>query len=429
MRKSLTVGIIAEYNPFHLGHAYQMAEVRNRFPGARIVTAMSGSTVQRGTPAIFDKWTRAELAIRGGANLVLELPFASAARSAQDFARGGVTLLARTGCVDALAFGAECPDLDLLQSIAEAIDSPAFQKKLHEGIAKGESYPAALTDILQTEHGIGRDILTAPNNILAIEYLRALKDYPRIRPIRIPRKGQTHGESSLPDMPDAGAASASAIRHALYAAEQAGSEPDWKALQAFLPAGECSVLRPDFLQGLPRPASLFRTLKLLLTLRNDEFLQTIYGLSGADGLLGRLRKAAAKAASMEEFVRLAASRPYPASRIRRQILYLLLGATDVQIKAMDAAGPLYARVLAFDPSGRILLREMSEHGQLPVLTKTSQWLTTKKRQQSKLTLSEQMLALDTEATELRALAMPGMDARKNDFNTSPRVVSGAPADS
>ncbi|MDY2685067.1 MAG: nucleotidyltransferase family protein [Selenomonadaceae bacterium] len=425
MRKVHTVGIIAEYNPFHCGHAYQLAAVRERFPEARRIAAMSGSIVQRGTPAICDKWTRAEMAVRSGADLVLELPFVFACRSAQDFARGGVSLLAQAGC-DALAFGAECQDLGLLQAIAQRIDTPAFQAQLHETIAAGASYPAALTGILQRDYGADRAVLTAPNNILALEYLRALAHHPEIRPVLIPREGQAHGETALPDPSRAGRASASAIRHALFSAEDAGNEPDWNALRAFLPAGGCDRLRQTFAGGLPRLDRLFRTLKLQLTLRSDEALRGIYGLSAGDGLLGRLRKAATKATAMEDFVHCAASRPYPASRIRRQILYLLLGVTSHRVQAMDAAGPRYARVLAFRQTGRALLQEIVARGSLPVLTKTSQFLTTKKRQQDVLTLSEQMLALDTEATELRALTMPSMDAQPNDFNTSPRVVSSAP---
>ena len=129
-----TVGIIAEYNPFHLGHAYQLAEVRKRLPGAGIIAVISGSLTQRGEPALLDKWERAELAVKGGCDLVLELPLVFACRSAQNFARGGVNLLSRLGVVDTLAFGAETDSLELLEQAAEKIDSPSFQQQLHEKI-------------------------------------------------------------------------------------------------------------------------------------------------------------------------------------------------------------------------------------------------------------------------------------------------------
>lgn len=147
------VGIIAEYNPFHQGHAYQLRaireSVRSRFDDdAAIIAVMSGSFTQRGEAAIFDKWQRADLAVRGGCQLVLELPFLFACRSAQDFARGGVRLLQGLGCVETLSFGAECPELTPLMTAARAIDAPETQAKLHEALRAGASYAKALTTIL-----------------------------------------------------------------------------------------------------------------------------------------------------------------------------------------------------------------------------------------------------------------------------------------
>jgi len=182
-------GIIAEYNPFHNGHRYQLEQIRRVYPGSTIIAVMSGSFVQRGEAALLDKWQRAELAIAGGCDLVLELPFAFACRSAQDFARGGVQLLARLGVIDTLAFGAECSSLTTLTAIATAIDSPAVQTQLHERISAGASYAQALTELTASEARIDASLLHTPNNILAIEYLRALTEYPAIEPLLIPRAG------------------------------------------------------------------------------------------------------------------------------------------------------------------------------------------------------------------------------------------------
>ncbi|MBR0061696.1 MAG: nucleotidyltransferase family protein, partial [Selenomonadaceae bacterium] len=143
----MAVGIIAEYNPFHLGHAYQIAEIK-KFSDAEIVAVMSGSFTQRGSPAILDKWTRARLAVLGGVDLVIELPFVKAVRSAQDFARGGIKLLESLGVVDTLAFGAEVADLEKLKLAAAAFKEKFFTEKLHALMSQGVSYAAAVTKIL-----------------------------------------------------------------------------------------------------------------------------------------------------------------------------------------------------------------------------------------------------------------------------------------
>ena len=143
----MAIGIIAEYNPFHAGHAYQIAAAK-KITGEEVVAVMSGSFTQRGSPAILDKWTRARLAISGGVDLVLELPFVSAVRSAQDFARGGIRLLKNLGVVDTLAFGAEVADLPKLKSAASAFEEKFFAAELRGLMSAGTSYAAAVTKIL-----------------------------------------------------------------------------------------------------------------------------------------------------------------------------------------------------------------------------------------------------------------------------------------
>ena len=168
----MAVGIIAEYNPFHAGHAYQIKKIC----GAEVVAVMSGSFTQRGSPAILDKWTRARLAVIGGVDLVLELPFISAVRSAQDFARGGIRLLESLGVVDTLAFGAEVANLSALKVAASAFEEKCFSDELKRLMSIGTSYAAAVTKILSSVTRLDEKILRQPNTILAIEYLRALPE-------------------------------------------------------------------------------------------------------------------------------------------------------------------------------------------------------------------------------------------------------------
>ena len=238
------VGIIAEYNPFHYGHGFQMEAVRRKYPAAYIVIAMSGSFTQRGAPCILDKWTRACHAVAGGADLVLELPFVYACRSAQDFARGGVSLLSSLGIVTHLAFGTEAEGTSLLSELAAQIDTDPVQMQLREYLGQGCSYAGALTRALTRDTVVSEDLLRAPNNILAIEYLRALQSLaPQILPLGIQRASAQHCDAQL----HAGITSASSIRHALR-----GAPPSWDRIkQSVLP---CTLhdLKEAYMQGMPQ---------------------------------------------------------------------------------------------------------------------------------------------------------------------------------
>ena len=184
-----TVGIVAEYDPFHRGHAWHIAETRRLLGGGAVVCVMSGHWVQRGACAVTDKWTRAAAALMGGADLVLELPTPWAMASAEPFARGAVALLHATGVVDALSFGSEAGKLAPLEGAAAALDAPDYPERLRAALARGLSFPAA-----RQEAAGGAPCLSTPNNNLGVEYLRALRarDSP-IWPTTVPRRGATCG--------------------------------------------------------------------------------------------------------------------------------------------------------------------------------------------------------------------------------------------
>ena len=206
-------GIIAEYNPFHRGHAWHIARTR-RTLGAdtAVVCVMSGHWVQRGECALTDKWSRAALALSGGADLVLELPTPWAMASAESFARGAVGLLAATGVVDVLSFGSETGELAPLRAAAAALDGPDYPERLRAGLARGLSFPAA------RQAAVGAYCLASPNDNLGVEYLRALP--PGMEALTIPRRGAAH------DGPAAGGfASASELRALLRAGRAAEADP------------------------------------------------------------------------------------------------------------------------------------------------------------------------------------------------------------
>lgn len=418
------VGVIAEYNPFHQGHAYQLRAIRQaireRFhDDVAIVAVMSGSFTQRGEAAILDKWQRADLAVRGGCQLVLELPFLFACRSAQDFARGGVRLLQGLGCVDTLAFGAESPDLAPLMEAARVIDAPETQAALHEALRAGASYAKALTAILQEASGLAANLLRQPNNILAIEYLRALRGYaPGIEPLLIARRGAGYHETSLGPL-----ASASAIR-----GELAKAQPDFASLKDSLPEATYAAIRAAFPAEIASTERLFRPLLArLLTMQGRE-LEAIFGLQ--EGLANRLLAKIRQSQTLQELIAGMVTSRYPASRISRIVPHLLLGTGERAAREAAETGPLYARVLAFDEVGRELLHAIKERGTLPLITKISAALNSRERLEGDLTPLQAMLVFDTRATELRALALPDhaplAALHQTDFITSPHFIRNIP---
>lgn len=399
-------GIIAEYNPFHNGHAYQIAKIREHYPDSFIIAVMSGSFTQRGEAAIFDKWTRAKLAVLGGCDLVLELPLVFSCRSAQDFARGGVTLLERLGIVNTLAFGAESSDLAQLQQLAQKMDSAETQATLQAKIKSGLSYASALTAALSEEDNA---LFKMPNNILAIEYLRSLNLlHASIQPLLIPRQGADYHDEAL----NVKNASASAIRQSLYRHDRL------IMLANALPAQVYDTIAQMDLTNLPDMNQLFLCLRYELMQMPLAQLQTLYNVN--EGIEHRLVASAQANSDYESFIHAVTTKRYPASRIRRTLIYLLLQLKQSEVTAFDNAGPLYARVLAVSARGRELLPLIKHNASLPLVTKVGQCLQQKSQRidRKELSLLSQMLCYDTLATDLRNLALLPYNG-KNDWQMSP----------
>ena len=195
----MATGIIAEYNPFHNGHKYMLKQIGEQFPQEPIIICLSGSITQRGEMALLDKWTRAKLAVLGGANLVIELPAAFACRSAKAFGQGGTTLLTATGVVDRLAFGTEYPDLAQLKKAA-SFEPDVYSKELQQLLQQGLSYGAAITTLMSEKLHLPEAMLYEPNTILALEYLRSLgklqkQGQPVPKPWTVRRQGAGHGDT------------------------------------------------------------------------------------------------------------------------------------------------------------------------------------------------------------------------------------------
>lgn len=339
------VGIVCEYNPFHLGHEKQLRMARERLGGSTpVVCLMSGNFVQRGAPALFDKTVRARAAVECGASLVLELPVTCALSSAEGFARGAVEIFDRLGAVDTLCFGSETGDAAALVRAAEAMTAPVFTQALRLALTDGLSYPAARQRALEETLGDGA-LLTSPNDILAAEYCKALFERrSRIRPLAVRREGGYHDET-----PDAENPSATAVRASLLRGEgwrqlvpEAAAAVYDGAARYTLASGERAVLAR--LRGMPEA----------------EWAQLPFG---SEGLWSKLRRAVQTEHSVEDILCTAKSKRYPRTRLQRMLMCGYLGITQA-----DLARPrTYVRVLAFDERGRALLRRMRQSAAICVI--------------------------------------------------------------
>ncbi len=333
-------GIICEYNPLHLGHRKQLEYVRAGAPDGGIVCLMSGSFVQRGAPAIVNKMVRAEAAVRCGADLVLELPTTCALSSAEGFAQGGVEILAPF--CDALCFGAETSDTDTLMALAKALCTEEFSRFLKAELETGLSFPAARQRALDAM-GLDGALLALPNNILAVEYCKAiLAGNHALKPVVIHRQGDYHDETPDKDDP-----SATAIRRLM---EQEG---DWAP---YIPPEAVSCFENA---ALHRTAYAERAiLSRLRTMTEEEFEALPYG---SEGLWRKLMHNARKEATLEAVLEATKSKRYTRTRLDRMVLCAFLGISR-QLLASPAP---YVRVLAFNDKGRQILKAARRSGNFP----------------------------------------------------------------
>ena len=328
------VGIVAEYNPFHVGHAFHLAETRRRLGECTAVAVMSGHFVQRGECAVLDKWARARLALEGGADLVLELPTVWAAASAERFAWGAVSILKEAGA-DAISFGSESGDACGLNAVAVCLDRPEFSAALRRFLDQGMPFAAcrqaAVRELLGEELAA---LLDGPNDNLAVEYLKAARHLgwePEV--VAVPRRGALHDGGDHPECP-----SASYLRERILSGELEAENP------ASMTAGERWMLAA--LRGMDEGG--FAALP-----------------DCGEGLSHRLYRAVRQGRTLEEVYGLTKTKRYAHARIRRAALWGALGLRESD--RPDA--PLWLRVLGAGERGRALLRELKKTARLPVITR------------------------------------------------------------
>lgn len=349
-------GIVAEYNPFHSGHAHQIACTRTVLgEDGAVIAAMSGNWVQQADCAIADKWTRARLALMGGADLVVELPTVWASSTAESFARGAVGILHACGVVDVLSFGGESVNIDGLKQVAACLDSAEYQQQVSTLVTEGMTFAACRQQAVETLLGkeLGQ-LLATPNNNLGVEYIRALNQLgSTIRPMVVLREGAAHNSLGQKQTH----ISATQIRAELMAGR-------WAEVQPYLTAEGCAVLKEGAF-GLPSTERVERAMLARLRTMTAADWAALPDSGEAEGLPQRLERAGHTCTTVEEFLELAKTKRYTRARLSRLLLWAYLGLTAAHVPA----APPYIRVLGFNERGREVLRQMKDRAALPVITK------------------------------------------------------------
>lgn len=349
----MVAGIVCEYNPFHNGHLYQLKMTKAAGADA-IVCVMSGNFVQRGECAFLDKWKRAEIAVRSGADAVIDLPVPWAVSSAENFASGSVYLLKQFG-VDTLCFGSETDDREKLLFAADSTDNEAVGEILKSKMSAGASYPNALYDAVNEIYGKETaDIIASPNSTLAVEYLRQMKKYGISDFIPVKRMGADHDSRDV----NGCFMSASAIRASLIN----GKKDEMRAFLGDIPS---DILFAAFDEGTAYCSMKYNERAVLSVLRQTERSQLEQYISDTAGLASRIRDAATVAGDLEELYSLAKSKNYTHARVRREVLNAYLGIN----KSFATRTPPYIRMLAVNEKGLSLLSSAKKNSAIPIVTK------------------------------------------------------------
>lgn len=397
------IGIVCEYNPFHRGHQLHMEKARAALGGeSPVICVMSGDFVQRGEAAVYSKYARAEAACRCGADLVVELPLPWALASAEGFARGGVSLLGALGATH-LAFGSETGELGPLEELAQTLLDPTLTAEVKTLLTEDASlsYAAARERAVQERLGDRALLLRQPNNILAVEYLKAAYDLRlALTPLPILREGAGHDQERT----DGGPCSASQLRQRLRAGKSLEEEIPPDAVKVFSRERERGreIADPDTLE--------IAMLSRLRMLEEEDFLRLP---DAGDGLGRRLYRAVEEERSLDAVLSAAKTKRYALSRLRRMCLCAALGVRD----GMSRGLPPYARILAANARGRELLHELRDSAPIPILAKPAAARDLGRE-------CEALFTLGAKAHDLYVLGYPAEGERRPgmDWRTGPVIV-------
>ena len=390
--------IIAEYNPFHNGHKFHIEKTKELTGADYVIAIISGNYVQRGTPAIIDKYSRTEMALSCGVDLVIELPTCYATASAEYFAYGAVSILNQLGIVDYLCFGSECDDIETLHYIAKIFISnpPEFSKLLNSYLKKGNSFPKArhlaLNDYLgKVDDNIDLDklnsVLASPNNILGIEYIKALlKLNSSIKPITILRQGEGYNSDNLPE--DNEFSSASGIRNEIT---HSGLGID--KLNKYMPSCCYDLFKENYKVTFPIHLDDFSQFAYFALQRENKVSLTNY-VDIDQNIANKIINSRDNLNDLGYFIGSLKSKDITYSRLSRGILHIILGIKDSHMNMFINETPEYARILGFRENSSELIKKIKKASNLSIITKLSLG-------QKKLSISgRNMLELDINSAHL-----------------------------
>lgn len=400
----MVLGIIAEYNPFHNGHLYHILKSKSISKDDYVVAIISGNFSQRGEPSLIDKWVKAEMALSCGVDLVIELPTIYSISSAENFADGAIKILNSLKIIDHLSFGAECAELNKLNIIANVLyKEPKYYKTLlANNLKKGISFPKARASAVGSylNNPSFSNILSEPNNILAIEYLKALKKHKsNIEPILIERKNSGHLN---PDYTGT-FTSSSSIRNMI-------KNGHFSKLKDGLTPSSYTILKEEISNGnfVTDLAEFEKIILYNLRLMPAYKIKNLPDVS--EGLENSIKKAAFSCNTLEEFMNIVCTKRYTKTRINRILLYSLLGITKKDMLISKRISP-YIRVLGFSENGKSLLSKLNNSG-LNVITSVKKFLDTNNNKNLENLINEDILATNVYTLALKGTFPGNLDLSK-----------------
>lgn len=399
------LGIVSEYNPFHNGHKYHLDMSKKMCNAQYSVAVMSGNFLQRGAPALFDKWTRAKMAVLNGIDLVIELPVIYSCQVAELFAFGAVKLLNSLGVVDYLSFGSENGNIDDLYKVADTLlnEPEDIRNQIKDFMSKGMTYSKALG---QTYSKYYEDVLNYPNNVLGIEYIKSIISLnSSIKPITIKRIMNNYNDADFTGY----ISSATAIREALKANKKMDS------IRSATPEATWDIMMNN-IEKKKGPVfwEAFSDILLYEIRRSSQHdIENLPEIK--EGLEYRLNKAGYVSSSFEDLIKYIKTKRYTRTSLQRTLCHLLLGINKEDVKkAVSPQSPIYIRVLALNNNGRYLLKEIKKNTDLPIINKAADF-------NSDSSFLKRVFELDVMATDIYNLGYTNNSYKiaGEDFRTSP----------
>ena len=407
----MVLGIIAEYNPFHNGHLYHLLKSKEKSNSDYCIAIIGGNFTQRGNTSILDKWSKTKIALANGIDLILELPLLYSISSAENFAEGSIKILNSLNIVDTISFGSEIENIDKLNTIANILyNKPKeyqelFESQLHTGISTVKAREKAIVEYLDDISY--SEIISSPNNILGIEYIKALTKYQsKISPICIPRKDTNH--SSLKHSKDF--ASGTYIRNLIQ-------NHKLETAKKFLTPSSYSILLENLSLGhFVSDISYFQDI-IIYKLRTMNVSDIANLPDVSEGLEYTIKKSASSCKSIHELIKTCTSKRYTSSRISRILLYCLLNISKKDIEISKRVNP-YIRILGFNNKGQKLVSEISKRNpQLNIVTSVKKFINTSNNKNLNLMIEKDCLSTDIYTLGFSKNSTAGLDYTMPILNT------------